>query len=158
FEWDIKRLATSFVLAARWLGFRNGEAKRAAQASVTAYREAQLRNAEKSALEAWYSKVTYDHLLEQAGDDVALANKIKKEVERASHDTSEHVFHKITPVVDGKPRIADQPPLLFHGGPAQAEMEGMAQEFFDDYRGSLAADRQVLFGRYQFLDIAHKVV
>ena len=158
FEWDLKRLATSFVLAARWLGFKSGEAKRAAQASVRAYREGQLRNAEKCALEAWYSKVTYDHLLEQASDNVALSDKIKKEVEKASHATSEHVFHKITAVVDGKPRIADQPPLLFHGGSAQAEMEAMAIEFFDDYRHSLAADRQVLFGRYQFLDIAYKVV
>jgi uncharacterized protein (DUF2252 family) len=159
FEWDIKRLATSFVLAARWLGFRNGEAKRAAQAAVTAYREAQLRNAGKSALEAWYSKVPYDHLLEQARDDAALSDQIKKEVEKASRNTSEHVFHKITTVVDGKPRIADQPPLLFHGtSSAQAEVEAMAAEFFEDYRGSLAADRQVLFGRYRFLDIAYKVV
>jgi uncharacterized protein (DUF2252 family) len=158
FEWDIKRLATSFVLAGRWLGFRNAEAKRAAQASVTAYREAQLRNAEMSALQAWYSKVTYDHLLEQASDDAALSNRIKSEVEKASQNTSEHVFHKIANVADGKPRIADEPPLLFHGGSAQAEMEAMAVEFFDDYRGSLAADRQVLFGRYQFLDIAYKVV
>src|SRR6516165_9318922 len=128
FEWDLKRLATSFVLAARWLGFKSAEAKRAAQASVTAYREGQLRNAEKSALDSWYSKVTYDHLLEQASDNVALSDKIKKEVEKASHATSEHVFHKITAVVDGKPRIADQPPLLFHGGSAQAEMEAMAIE------------------------------
>src|SRR6516162_1860140 len=158
FEWDLKRLATSFVLAARWLGFGKSDAKRAAQASVTAYREAQLGNAERSALEAWYSKVTYDHLLEQASDDVALEDKIKKDVEKASHNTSEHVFQKITTVVDGKLRIADQPPLLFHGGSAQAEMEAMAVKFFADYRSSLAADRQVLFGRYQFLDIAHKVV
>jgi len=158
FEWDLKRLATSFVLAARWLGFRSGEAKRAAQASVAAYREAQLRNVEKSALEAWYSKVTYDHLLKQASDDAALSNKIKNDVEKASQNTSEHVFHKITTVVDGKPRIADQPPLLFHGGSAQREMEAMAVEFFAGYRDSLAADRQVLFSRYQFLDIAYKVV
>jgi uncharacterized protein (DUF2252 family) len=158
FEWDLKRLATSFVLAARWLGFRNGEAKRAAQASVAAYREAQLHNAGRSALEAWYSKVPYDHLLEQALDDDVLSSKIKKDVEKARQNTSEHVFHKIAAVVDGKPRIADQPPLLFHGGPAQPEMEGKAVEFFADYRRSLAADRQVLFGRYQFLDMAHKVV
>jgi uncharacterized protein (DUF2252 family) len=158
FEWDLKRLATSFVLAARWLRFSNGEAKRAAQASASAYREAQLRNAEKSAVESWYAKVTYDHLLEQAGDDVALTTSIRKEVEKARQHTSEHVFHKITTVVDGKPRIGDQPPLLFHGGAAQAEMDAKAVEFFDDYRGSLAADRQLLFGLYQFLDIAHKVV
>jgi uncharacterized protein (DUF2252 family) len=158
FEWDLKRLATSFVLAARWLGFRKGEVKRAAQASVTAYREAQRRNAEKSALETWYARVTYDHLLEQANDDEALANQIKKDVEKARLNTSDHVFHKITTVVDGKPRIADQPPLLFHGGSAQGEMEAMAVAFFDAYRGSLAADRQVLFGRYRFLDIAYKVV
>ena len=158
FEWDLKRLATSFVLAARWLGFRNGDAKRAAQASVTAYREGQLRNAEKSALDSWYSKVTYDHLLEQARDDAVLSSKIKKDVQKASQNTSEHVFHKITAVIGGKPRIADQPPLLFHGGPAQADMETAAADFFADYRGSLAADRQILFGRYQFLDIAYKVV
>jgi uncharacterized protein (DUF2252 family) len=158
FEWDLKRLATSVVLAARWLRFGKADAKRAAQASVAAYRKAQLGNAQKSVLESWYSKITYDHLLEQASDDAALSNKIKQDVEKASQNTSEHVFHKITTVVNGKPRIADHPPLLFHGGPAQAEMEAMAVKFFADYRGSLAADRQILFGRYQFLDIAHKVV
>jgi uncharacterized protein (DUF2252 family) len=158
FEWDLKRLATSFILAARWLGFGKADAKRVAQAVPAAYREAQARYAEMSVLETWYAKTTYSQLLKESAQNVALAKKIKKEVEKASQNTSEHVFHKITTVVDGKPRIADEPPLLFHGGSSQADVDATVVKFFGDYRATLSADRQVLFDRYRFLDAAYKVV
>jgi uncharacterized protein (DUF2252 family) len=158
FEWDIKRLATSFVLAARWLGFGNGVAKRAVQTAIASYREAQARHAEMSVLEAWYSKITFDQLLKEAAKNAALVNKIKQDVARAQENTSEHVFHKITTLVDGKPRIADQPPLLFHSSPSLPDIEGMIPKFFADYRATLSGDRQVLFDRYRFLDVVHKVV
>jgi uncharacterized protein (DUF2252 family) len=158
FEWDIKRLATSFVLAARSLRFGNGVAKRAVQAAVRGYREAQARFAEMSELEIWYFKITFSDLLKEAANNAALVSEIKKDVEKASQSTSEHVFHKITKVVDGKARIADQPPLLFHDDSSQSDMEAMVGQLFADYRATLPSDRQALFDRYRFVDVAYKVV
>jgi uncharacterized protein (DUF2252 family) len=158
FEWDVKRLATSFVLAARWLGCGKADVKRAAKSAVTAYREAQARLAEMSVLETWYSMVRIDEVLKEAASDAAMEKKIKKDVAKARQNTSEHVFHKITKVVDGKPRIVDQPPLLFHSNASQAEFDAVVSKFFADYRATLPADRQALLDRYQILDAAYKVV
>lgn len=157
FEWDLKRLATSFVLAARWLGCSRGDAKIAAQAVVAAYRKTQARFAELSVLETWYAMVTLDEFLKEAAGDVVMTNRIKKDIDKARLNTSEHVFHKITRVVDGKPRIADLPPLLFHDN-SQTDYEGIGASFFTDYRRTLSADRQALFDRYQLIDAAYKVV
>jgi uncharacterized protein (DUF2252 family) len=158
FEWDLKRLATSFVLAARWLGCKKADVKRAAQTAVTAYREAQARHAEMSVLETWYSMVRIDDILKEVAGNIAMEKTIKKDVAKARQNTSDHVFHKITAVVDGKPRIADEPPLLFHGSESQSEFDAHVSRFFAAYRATLSADRQALFDRYQILDAAHKVV
>jgi uncharacterized protein (DUF2252 family) len=158
FEWDVKRLATSFVLAARWRGFGKADVKQAVRKAVAAYREAQLRYAEMSVLDTWYAKIAFDQLLKDAANDPTIAKKMQKDVAKASLNTAEHIFHKITTVNDGKPRITDQPPLLYHGDSSESAIEPIVIRFFQDYRDTLAADRQVLFDRYQFVDVAHKVV
>jgi uncharacterized protein (DUF2252 family) len=158
FEWDLKRLATSFVLAARWREFSKSDAKDAAQEAVAAYREAQGRYAEMSVLETWYDKITIDEILREAAYDPAMVKRIQKTVDKARQNTSEHVFHKITKVVNGKPRIADERPLLFHDNSLQADFDTVLVPFFADYRATLSADRQALFDRYQIIDSAYKVV
>src|SRR5262249_55639918 len=62
FEWDVKRLATSVVLAARWLGFDPADARTAAVSAGAAYREALARFAEMTVLETWYAKVTMEEV------------------------------------------------------------------------------------------------
>jgi uncharacterized protein (DUF2252 family) len=158
FEWDVKRLATSFVLAARWLGYGKGDVKRAVLDAAAAYREAQMRFSEMSVLDTWYAKIAFDQLLKDTANDPTIAKKIQKAVAKAGQSTSEHVFHKITTVAGGKPRITDQPPLLYHGDSSESAIEPIVTKFFQDYRETLAADRRVLFDRYQFVDVAHKVV
>src|SRR5262249_50063198 len=69
FEWDVKRLATSFVLAARWLGFDPADARRSAVSVVAAYREALARFAELSVLETWYAKVTMEEVFQEYARD-----------------------------------------------------------------------------------------
>jgi uncharacterized protein (DUF2252 family) len=158
FEWDIKRLATSFVLAGRWLGFGKADVKRIVLEAAAAYREGQLHYSEMSVLEIWYAKVAFDELLKDAAYDPTIEKKIQKDVANASQNTSEHIFHKITTVADGRPRITDQPPLLYHGDSSESAIEPIVTKFFQDYRETLLADRRVLFDRYQFVDVAHKVV
>jgi uncharacterized protein (DUF2252 family) len=158
FEWDIKRLATSMVLAARWRGFGNSDVKQTALVAVTAYREAQSAYAEMSALNTWYAKITLDQLLKDVANDATITKRIQKDVAKAAQNTSEHVYHKITNITDGKPRIVDQPPLLYHGDSAESDIEPIVFKFFQAYRDTLPADRRALFERYKFIDAAHKVV
>jgi uncharacterized protein (DUF2252 family) len=158
FEWDLKRLATSFVLAARWRGFGKSEARAMAQEVGSAYRNGQARYAEMSVLDTWYAKITFEEILKALVNDPRAEKILKKNVEKAEQNTCEHVFHKITSIAQGKSRITDQPPLLYHGDTSQSAIEPVVVQFFEDYRGTLSADRQALFDRYQFVDVAHKVV
>src|SRR5262245_23173639 len=158
FEWDVKRLATSFVLAARWLGFPAADARRAAESVVEAYRTALARFAEMSVLETWYAKVSMEEVFQEYAGDPKILKLLKTSVEKARENTTEHVFHKITTVTGGKPHITDQPPLLFHPDPAELDMEQDVRPFFKKYRGTLTRDREALFDRYHVVDVAHKVV
>jgi len=158
FEWDVKRLATSFVLAARWLGHKENDARRAAQTVAEEYRHAQLNYSERTTLETWYAKVTYDSMLKDNSDDPLVTKIIRQGVAKAAETNTEHVYHKITRMVEGHARIADQPPLLFHGGVEETETKEAMDYFFGGYRASLPADRQALFNRYRIVDVAYKVV
>ena len=157
FEWDVKRLATSFVLAARWLGFSKTDVKRTAHSAASAYRKGQIRYATMSVLDTWYAKITFDQLLKEVANDPTASRKVQKDVAKAAQNTSEHVYHKITTVAGGKPRITDQQPLLYHDS-LESDIEPIVTRFFQEYRDTLPADRRVLFDRYQFVDIARKVV
>src|SRR5262249_19660747 len=122
FEWDIKRLAASFALAARWLGFSAGDARDTLHALLAAYRTTAAQFAEMTVLETWYAKVAFDEMLQNAVNDPKYLKRLRKTVERAAQNSSEHVFHKITTTEHGKPRIVDQAPLLFHPDPSEFDM------------------------------------
>jgi uncharacterized protein (DUF2252 family) len=158
FEWDVKRLATSFVLAARWLNFSAGDARRAVEAAVAAYRSSLERFAGMTVLETWYARITLDDLLKEYASDPKIVKMLQDSVAKAAQSTTEHVFHKITTVANGKPRIADQPPVLFHPNPSELDMERDVRPFFEGYKSTLAKDRAVLFDRFQIVDGAYKVV
>ncbi|PWT82618.1 MAG: DUF2252 domain-containing protein [Acidobacteria bacterium] len=158
FEWDVKRLAASFVLAARWLGFDDREARRLVQDLVAAYRTAQAKFAEMSVLETWYARITYEELLHEYANNPKYLRRMQKAVEKATQSTSEHVFQKITTTKDGTPRIVDQPPLLFHSHPDELHMERDALPFLKSYQSTLPMERQALLDRFQLVDTAYKVV
>jgi uncharacterized protein (DUF2252 family) len=158
FEWDIKRLATSFVLAARWLGFGRADARRAAESVVAAYRASMARFADMTVLETWYDRVTMEEVFEEYAGDPKALKLLRKSVEQAAQNTTEHIFHKVAAVVNGKPRIADHLPLLFHPDPSELDMERDVRPFFESYRATLPPDRQALFDRFRVVDVAYKVV
>jgi uncharacterized protein (DUF2252 family) len=158
FEWDVKRLAVSFVLASRWLGFNDADARLPLQALLASYRTTQAQFAGMSVLETWYAKIAYDELLQNAANDAKYLKRLRKTVERATQNTSEHVFHKITATADGKPRIVDGPPLLFHTHPDEFDMDRDVRPFLKNYRATLSHERQALFDRFRLEDSAVKVV
>jgi uncharacterized protein (DUF2252 family) len=158
FEWDVKRLATSFVLAARWREFGRGDARRAAETVVAAYREALARLADMSILETWYAKVSIEDAYAEYAGAPAVLKQFRKTVQKAAQDTTEHVFHKITATDGDQPRISDQQPLLFHPDPSELDMERDVLPFFESYRATLSPDRKALFNRFRVVDVAYKVV
>jgi uncharacterized protein (DUF2252 family) len=158
FEWDLKRLATSFVLAARWLDFGQADARRAAESVVAAYRTALARFAEMTVLETWYARVTMDEVFAEYAGDPKTLKLLHKSVKHAAQNTTEHIFHKVAAIDDGQPRIADHQPLLFHPDPSELDMERDVRPFFENYRATLSPDREVLFNRFRVVDVAYKVV
>jgi len=170
FEWDIKRLVTSFVLAARDNGVQEKHGLAAAGAAAAAYRESMASFARKTELGLWYDRVDQGGL-ERAVDEIltgkqrkALSKqeaKARREVERAvakarSRDAWS-VIAKITEVIDGRRRFIHQPPLLDRLD-ANADVYAMVNGLYGEYIATLQDDRQQLLGRYEIIDIAHKVV
>lgn len=158
FEWDLKRLAVSFALAARWLEFESTDCIAAAAAVIAAYREHINVYANMGALEVWYTQITSEALLEQFEKDEEFHKRLTKAMEKAALNTSERVFNKLTTEEDGHFRIVDQPPLLFHVHGAEVDLQSELEPFFKAYRETLTADRQTLYDRFRLTDFAHKVV
>ncbi|HXD86872.1 MAG TPA: DUF2252 domain-containing protein [Urbifossiella sp.] len=157
FEWDVKRLATSFELAARWLEFTRSEAEPVVREVLEYYRTAMAEFAQMSVLDTWYARIPLNELVAHAHNS-KYQKRLKKAIEKAAENTSEHVYHKITTTVHGKPRIVDSPPLLFHPDPTEFDTERDVAPFLENYRASLPRERQFLFDRYRLMDSACKVV
>ncbi|MGE0094480.1 MAG: DUF2252 domain-containing protein [Alphaproteobacteria bacterium] len=157
FEWDVKRLAASFVVAARWRGFKPSQARQMAVEVTASYRESMLNRADSSVLEAWYSRVTPEDLLDLTGGDKELRRRVDIKVAEAQERTHEQVANKLTAPHKGLPRIVDQPPLIYHVPEKQLNKD-VLKFFFKQYRETLPPERRFLFDRYQPVDVVLKVV
>ena len=155
FEWDLKRLAASFVIAARWRGFTDDQAREMAVQTAAAYRESMRKRESTGVLEAWYSRITVADLQALVGDSVDLGGRVKKKIAEARKQTHEHVFHKLTTPSRGLPRIVDQPPLIYH---TDLLTEREVAVVLKQYRETLAEERRILFDRFKLVDWAIKVV
>jgi len=155
-EWDVKRLATSIVLAGRQKGDGEHSCEKAVRAAVMSYRQGMNHYAKMRALEVWYSKLDADILITEA--KTKKARKYWERIEKkAKLQTAEHVFPRMTEVVNGLPRIIDNPPLIYH--PRQRIKQGKrVREMFRRYRLTLPEERRVIIDRYHIVDIARKVV
>jgi len=158
FEWDLKRLASSFVLASRWREFGKHEASDVSRAVVKAYREQMAKFAEMSMLDVWYARIAVDDLIDRLGKEPEVRKQLNRVVDSAHKQTSEAVFHKIARDVKGRPRIMDHPPSVYHLDQSEFNLQKDVIPFFEAYRATLPADRRVLFDHYQLVDAAFKVV
>jgi uncharacterized protein (DUF2252 family) len=157
-EWDVKRLAVSIVLAARSRSFPADLARDAVGEAVASYRTRMSEYARLSPLDVWYTQIGFADLNAFFRRNADVFGDLQ-DVERfALGRTSETIFPKLTAVVDGRARIVDDPPLVYHFHEYVDQWEAMIHAFFERYRASLAPDRRQLFDRYRFEDIAIKVV
>jgi uncharacterized protein (DUF2252 family) len=155
-EWDVKRLAASVVLAARQINIRNRLCSDAARLAVQSYREHMRQYARMPVLDVWYSHLDASVLIEDA--KTGQAKKRWRQVEnKASRQTGENLLSQITEVRNGTRRIVDRPPLVYH--PRNYKSAGKyITEMFHRYLRTLPEERRVLLQRYRIMDIARKVI
>ena len=159
-EWDVKRLAVSFVVAGRDNGFDAAVCHAAAQASVASYRQRMAELSEMGELEVWYSRIGEEEvkgLLTEARAGKKTTKKLSKNVRKTRGRDSLQTFSKLTRVVDGRRIINDDPPLLVRI-PEGDELRGQVYAILESYKRTLQEDRRHLLERYDFVDAARKVV
>jgi uncharacterized protein (DUF2252 family) len=178
FEYDVKRMAASFAIAARHNGFTKADTRTATRASVRAYREAMAGFAAMGTMAIWYAHLDEDEVL-SAMRSAAKASKTKKgakaakraektgqkTIAKAHTRDSLQALSKLGEVVDGRYRIVSQPPIVVPARDLEAtyglsadQVERLLHAQFRAYRATLRADQRRLLERFELVDVARKVV
>jgi uncharacterized protein (DUF2252 family) len=167
FEWDLKRLATSFEIAGRDRDFDSAQRTKAVLNAVRSYRESMRKLAEMSNLDVWYAHLDADTIEAQLREqqDRRQQKNVARSVAKARTKDSLKAFAKLTTEVDGEPRIISDPPLIvpIHelaaqaGFPVDRMLDGL-HDLYRRYRRTLLPDRRHALEQFRWLDVARKVV
>jgi uncharacterized protein (DUF2252 family) len=165
-EWDVKRLAASLVVAGRDNGFAGKQCRDAVMATVSRYRQAMREFATMTNLDVWYARADVNELRAQFDTQLRARQRkaMDKGMAKARTRDSMQELAKLTRTVDGQPRIISDPPLLVPVDelmPAEmdravfvAELKGLIAK----YQRTLETDRRYLLHQFEFCDMARKVV
>ena len=158
-EWDIKRLAASFVVAGRSNSFSADEAHEAAQTCARSYREHMREFAKTGVLDIWYFSIDMDAVLETVEDEITKERSKKRFTKARDRNVLDEDFPELVTFEGGRHRIRNNPPLIYHlQDEEETVVEKRVREAFESYRATLAEDRRLLLDRYELKDIAMKVV
>jgi uncharacterized protein (DUF2252 family) len=157
FEWDVKRLAASIVVAGRYKGFSDKDNKKAAFSAVMTYTKKMREFSSMHQLELWYNRIDEAFVIKMFASDKYFVKRVRAITEKAKARTHEYVFPRISEIQGGRRIIQDDPPLIYHPADSEQLIEsGFA--FFEEYYQSLSDDRKALLERFKLEDIALKVV
>ncbi len=169
-EWDVKRLAASFEIAGRDLGFSAAARRDVVMAGVAEYRGAMRRAGEMRAIDAWYARLTVEDITAWVDAEVRAGRLGKKEAREAGANIAkartrvhERAFRRLAGEVDGKVRILADPPLvvplddLVGPGAAREETDAWMRGLVRTYRRTLTQPHHPM-EQYRYLDTARKVV
>lgn len=157
-EWDLKRLVASIVVAGRYLGGDRPLCQDSVRAAIASYAQHLAIYADLPYLDLWYDTITEVELLEKLPD--SAEKYVQQVLDKARDRNHLQVLDKMTSLVDDRHHIIESPPLVIRaetlsdGPTVVAAMEALMQ----DYLLSLSGDRRFLLSRYRLLDVAHKVV
>jgi uncharacterized protein (DUF2252 family) len=155
-EWDVKRLAASLVLAGRAAGLRAPACEEVVRAALSTYRVHTREYADMNPRDVWYSAIEI-----RGAVRAALDTRPKRQPERPERDTRSRtaltLLPKVTELVEGTLRFVDDPPLLEHLTD-EPDPLGYGRRILDAYRSTLRAEARLLIDRYNVVDIARKVV
>jgi uncharacterized protein (DUF2252 family) len=154
-EWDLKRLATSFHVAGRGNGFSESDCQQAVTSVARAYRLNMRQFAGMRTLDVWYSRVTAEGLLDllRSLHDI---KRERRELGRIRHHDSLQELSKLTTVVDGRLVIVDSPPLVTRV--TEDQLGGELRTLFDQYIRSLRGAQRHVLERFKIVDVALKTV
>jgi uncharacterized protein (DUF2252 family) len=156
-EWDVKRLAASFVLACRNNGFSPRDARDAVLACVRTYRQRMAEFSDMPVLQVWYACIDVEKMVTVKDKEAKRLGRKQIAAARA-RNVLEHDFPKLAAGSGQAPAIKDTPPLIYHPKWAMEEIRTRSLKFFGSYRESLPDERRVLLDRYEVRDVAIKVV
>ena len=153
-EWDVKRLAASVVVAARTSGLADANGVEAVHQCAAQYRSTMSALAELSSFEVWHSRIDVEAVAAAVPSRQGQA-AVKRTVSKASQRTNMQALAKMTALREGRRVIVEDPPLVVRLDAEQVEQAFRAARA---YRATLEPDRRLLLDRYQFVDAALKVV
>lgn len=178
FEYDVKRMAASFTIAARNNAFTKEETRDATLTAVRAYREAMAEFAQMGTLDIWYARLSEEQLMETI--ELAVATQKGKALKKAAHGMEKtakqnvakahtrdslQALSKLAERVDGEYRIVSQPPIVIPSrelgesfGMSADGIQKAVREQLRSYRATLPDDRRILLERFEVIDVARKVV
>jgi hypothetical protein len=164
-EWDVKRLSASMLIAAADNGFAVKQQNQIVLDTVGAYRSAMRKFAGMSTLEVWYSHLDIDDTIAEFGGQFKhkAVKRTEKQLAKARTRDSTTALSKLTDVVDGELRIVDESPLIVPLSTLAADDQPDAiredlGRLIRTYRETLEFDRRVLLERFEVHDVARKVV
>jgi len=161
FEWDVKRLVASFVVAARDNGHRPKDQRAAARAAAASYRTRMATAAAMRFLDVWYTRIDVEEKFADLAPttDKATIKAAQKNLAKARRKTSLGSLGKFATKVDGGYRIKQQPPVIVRPPEfMHAEAEQLVRQGLTDYAQTLTPDRSVVLDHYHYEDFARKVV
>ncbi|MGW3148261.1 DUF2252 domain-containing protein [Streptomyces sp. NPDC001177] len=164
-EWDVKRLSASLVIAGRANGFSVTERADVVSAAVRSYREWMRRYAKSSNLAVWYAQFEEDRVWTQYIRDMSerARDVWAQSVAKARTRDTLQAYAKLTHVADGRIRIAPDPPLItplrdLLPDDERSTLEKQLRRLLERYGKTLQADRRFLLEQYRIVDLARKVV
>ncbi len=164
-EWDVKRLAVSMLIAAQSNGFDAKAQEQIVLATVEGYRRAMTSFAGMKNLELWYTHLDVERALGEFAEELKpkMVKRTEKALTKARTKDSMSAFSKLTHEVDGEVRIVADPPLIvpiddLAEGLERDEMFDALHELLNDYRETLEYDRRILLEQFRLTDFARKVV
>ena len=157
-EWDLKRLAASFIIACTHNKFKPQDSRRATLACVRSYRERMAELTRTPVLEVWYKSIDADAVMQSLRNS-ATRKRLQKRLSKARGRASDALFPKLTELQGGKVAIRDEPPLVYHPRTqGDKDLNRQLLDILGRYRKTLDDSRRVIFDRFQVVDSAMKVV
>ena len=159
-EWDVKRLVASFVVAGRANCFRASACRDAAWWAARRYREQMAEYAGAPVLTSWYAAIDLEALVTTGTDEDFRLFTRRRVLESTTAGEQHHELTKLTHQEGDAPRITDAPPLIYHLDDVRKHRNyyRAIERSFHGYRLTLEPSRQILLDRYRLVDVAIKVV
>jgi uncharacterized protein (DUF2252 family) len=163
FEWDVKRLVTSVVVASHFLGHKAEQQEVIALDVAKEYRRAMLRFAQESRLDVWYATLDVDAVMKDLRGFLAdhATQKIDDVIGHAKSRDAAKSYEKMVVYEDGRPHIRFQPPLTTPLGDFEGDAVGMRHvldQILEGYVETLSSDRRALLSQFVPVDAGCKVV